>query len=62
MGTTRKKLLAKGTRILDLTVMLCSLSGAVLLHAQFSMVRGVSQFTPALLRPVDGLADRKSVV
>ncbi|HNY90458.1 MAG TPA: sugar transferase [bacterium] len=56
MGTTRKKLLAKGTRILDLTVMLCSLSGAVLLHAQLSMVRGVSQFTPALLRPVDGLA------
>ncbi|HOC90567.1 MAG TPA: sugar transferase [bacterium] len=56
MGTTRKKLLAKGTRILDLLVMLCSLGGAVMLHAQLSSGQGSAPFTPAQLRPVDGLA------
>jgi exopolysaccharide biosynthesis polyprenyl glycosylphosphotransferase len=55
MGTLRKKLLAKGTRILDLAVMLCSFAGAVLLPSQLAPGQEFTLLSPHHLRPTDAL-------
>ncbi len=56
MGYLRKKVLAKGTRILDLGVMLGSLLGALLLQSPHSAGQWLTGLLQAPLRPMDGVA------
>ncbi|HNW59581.1 MAG TPA: sugar transferase [bacterium] len=56
MGTLRKKLLAKGTRFLDLGVLLCVLTGAALLQVRLTTGEWQLLRTPATLSTAEGLA------
>ncbi|HOT96700.1 MAG TPA: sugar transferase [bacterium] len=56
MGTLRKKLLAKGTRILDLGVLLGTLTGAALLQARLLTGGWHLHLSPEIITPAGGLA------